>query len=150
MLYNVNSNFNHCLFSGVPYASTRVSHIRARAAANALKFEVSRYRSSKFARSFLPAQVRMWNDLPYIVFDTGTLYGFKGVVNRWLLPCVVFSFSLAQVLVWLRKQFINNFVFPICACAAGLNNTNNMEPVHMYPDLLGRRCSSIHIDVAKV
>ena len=25
------------------------------------------------------------------VFDTGTLDGFKGVVNRWLLPCVVCS-----------------------------------------------------------
>ena len=29
---------------------------------------------------------RVWNDLPYAEFDTGTLDGFKGVVNRWLLP----------------------------------------------------------------
>ena len=35
-------------------------------------------------------QVRLWNDLPYTVFDTGTLDGFKGAVNRWLLPCVVY------------------------------------------------------------
>ena len=37
----------------------------------------------------------------------------------------VFQFSLAQVLVGLRKQFINNFVFPTSACAAGFNNNNN-------------------------
>ena len=35
----------------------------------------------------------MWNDLPYIVFDTGTMYGFKGAVNRWLLVFVFFSVS---------------------------------------------------------
>ena len=33
----------------------------------------------------------MWNDLPYTVFDTGTQNGFKGAVNRWLLPLVFFS-----------------------------------------------------------
>ena len=32
------------------------------------------------------------------------------------------QFSMAQVLVGLRKQFMNNFVFPTWACAAGLNN----------------------------
>ena len=47
--------------------------------------EVSRSRKSKFDRSFLPAQVRMWNDLPYTVFDTGMLDWFKGAVNCWLL-----------------------------------------------------------------
>ena len=71
-------------------------------AANPLEFEVSRYRTSKFARSFLSAQVRMWN-FPYTIFDTGTLNGFKGAVNRWLLPRVVFSFSVPQMLVGLRK-----------------------------------------------
>ena len=52
---------------------------------------VSRCRTSQFARCFLPAQVRKWNDLPYTVFDTGKLNVFKGAVNRWLLPWVVFS-----------------------------------------------------------
>ena len=45
---------------------------------------------SQFARSFLPAQNRLWHDHLYTVFDTGTLDGFKGAVNRWFLPCVVF------------------------------------------------------------
>ena len=39
----------------------------------------------------MPAQVRMWNDHPYTVFVTGTLDGFKGAVNRWLLPLVMFE-----------------------------------------------------------
>ena len=34
-------------------------------------------------------------------------------------------FSVAQVLVGLRTQFINNFVLPAWACAAGFNNNNN-------------------------
>ena len=32
---------------------------------------------------------------------------------------------MTQVLAGLRKQFVNNFVFPIWASAAGLNNKNN-------------------------
>ena len=47
----------------------------------------------------------MRNDLPYIVFDTETLDGFKGAVNR----CVEFpelcilQISVAQVLVGVVK-----------------------------------------------
>ena len=33
--------------------------------------------------------------------------------------------SVAHVLVGLRKQFIDNFVFPTWAGAAGFNNNNN-------------------------
>ena len=51
-------------------------------------------------------------DLPHTVFDTGTLDGIKGAVYIWFFPELSFlQFSVAQVLVWLRKQFINNFVF---------------------------------------
>ena len=39
----------------------------------------------------MPAQVQMWNHLPYTAFYTGKLDGFKGAVNHWLLPFVVFS-----------------------------------------------------------
>ena len=35
------------------------------------------------------------------------------------------QFSVAQVLVVLRRQLINNFVFSTWACAAGFNNNNN-------------------------
>ena len=36
-----------------------------------------------------------------------------------------FSFSVAQVLVELRKKFMNNFVFPTWACTDDFNNNNN-------------------------
>ena len=37
----------------------------------------------------------------------------------------VFQFSVAQMSLGLRKQFINNFIFPTWACDAGFNNNNN-------------------------
>ena len=89
--YKVNSNSYHCLFSELPSASTRVRHARAAATAHPLEFDVSWCRTSQFGRYFLPAQAQMWIGLPYTVLDTGTLDGFKGAVNRWLLPGVVFS-----------------------------------------------------------
>ena len=39
------------------------------------------------------------------------------------------QFSVAQVFVGLRKQFINNIVFPTWACAAGFNNNNIINTV---------------------
>ena len=96
-LYEVNSNSNRCLFSELPSASIRVRHTGAAAAAHPLEFEVSRFRRSQFARCFLPAQ---WKDLPYTVFVTGTLDGFKRAVNRLLLPWVMFFSILWHRCVW--------------------------------------------------
>ena len=74
----------------------------------------------------------MWNYLLYTVFGTGTLDGFKGAVNHWYFPELSFlQFSVAQELVGLRKQFINNFVFPTWACAAGFNNNNNDDGAYV-------------------
>ena len=72
----------HCvcctwLISELPSASVRVRHITAPAAAHPLEFEVSRCRTSQFKRCL--------NDLPCTVFDTLTLDGLKGAVNRLLL-----------------------------------------------------------------
>ena len=67
MLYKVNTNLNHCLFSGLPSSSVKVRHIRTAAAAHPLEVEVSGCRTSQFERCFLPAQTRVWNDLPYTV-----------------------------------------------------------------------------------
>ena len=91
MLYKVNSNSNHCLFGELSSASIRVRYYRAVAAAHPWDFKVSRHETSQFAMYFLPAQVRSWNDPPYTVSVTGTLDRFKGAVNRWLFPRVVFS-----------------------------------------------------------
>ena len=86
LLYKVNLNSNHCLFSELPSASVRVRHIRATAAAHPLELEVSRCRTSQFQRCVLPDQVCMWNDLPYTVFDTRKLHRFTYAVSSWLLP----------------------------------------------------------------
>ena len=40
-------------------------------------------------------------------------------------PESVFLFSVEQVFVGLRKQFLSNFVFSTWACGAGFNNNNN-------------------------
>ena len=55
----------------------------------------------------------MWNDLPPSVFDSGTLNGFKGAVNRCLLPQRLFFFSVAQVRVGLLCNFVNVLFFPL-------------------------------------
>ena len=65
MLYKVNSNSNHCLFSDLLSTSANVLHILVAAASHPLNFEVSRCITSRFARCFLPAKVRMWNDRRY-------------------------------------------------------------------------------------
>ena len=75
----------------------------------------------------------MWDDLSYTVFDTRTLDGFKGAVNRWLLSRVVFSSIFRGAgIVGLQKQFINNVVFPTSACVAGFNK-NNTPIIHQRP-----------------
>ena len=96
MVCKVNSNSNHCLFSELPSVSVTVRHTRVAAAAHTLEFAVSRCRTSQYAMCFLPGQNRVWNDLPYTVFDTRTLNGFNEAtlyssVNFGLLPWVCFS-----------------------------------------------------------
>ena len=51
-------------------------------------------------------------------------------------PEFVFQFSVVQVLVRLRKQFINNFVFPTWACAAGFNNNDDDAKYVKCPERL--------------
>ena len=87
MLYKVNANSASFESICFPLSFT----YRAAAAAHPLEFEVSRCRTSQIARSFQAAKVRMRDNLSYTVFDTETLDWFKSVVNRWLLPWVVFS-----------------------------------------------------------
>ena len=62
MLYKVNSNSTHCLFTELPSASTRVRHteLRPQLIHWSLKYQgVERPN----LLGFLPAQVGMWNDL---------------------------------------------------------------------------------------
>ena len=43
-----------------------------------------------------------------------------------------FQVFVAQALVELRKQYINNFVYSTWDCAAGFNNNNNNNIVAKY------------------
>ena len=52
----------------------------------------------------------------------------QSIINCF--PGFIFQFSVAQVLVGLQKQFINNFIFPTWICAAGFNNNNTTENRH--------------------
>ena len=73
----------------------------------------------------MPAQTCVWNDLPCTVFNTGTLDGFKGTANRWLLPeLCFFSFPWRRCFLGCESNLENNFVFPTWACAAGFNNND--------------------------
>ena len=66
----------------------------------------------------------MRNDLPYTLCMTPERWmGSRVASTVGCFPELCFlQFSVAQVLVWLRMPFINNFVFPKWACAAGFNN----------------------------
>ena len=97
-MYKVNSNSSHYLFSELPSPPTRVRHTRAAASAHPLEFEVSRCRKSQFARSFLPAQVRMRNDFPNTV---------NLIPERWIC-------SRVQSTVGCFPELC--FLFPWCRC----------------------------------
>ena len=73
----------------------------AAAAAHPLEFEVSRCRTSKFAGCFFSLNV----------FDTRTLDGFKGAVNRWLLPWVCFSVFRGAGACWIVLAIYKHFYF---------------------------------------
>ena len=96
MLFKVNSNSNHWLFSDLPSASTRVRHTQSAATAHPFEFEVSMCRTSQFARCFQPGPGSR-NDLPYTVFDTGTLMGSREQSTVGCFPeCFFFSFPLSR------------------------------------------------------
>ena len=67
----------------------------------------------------------MWNDLPLSVFDTGSLDEIKGSSKSLVASLSLFQFSVAQVLMGLRKQLIKNFISSSLAWAAGFKNNNN-------------------------
>ena len=53
----------------------------------------------------LPAQTRVLNDLPYNVFDTGTVDGFKGAVINDLCFSVFRGAGPGAVTKIIHKQF---------------------------------------------
>ena len=118
MLFKVHSNNNHCLFSEFPSASTRVRYTLAAAAAHQWNLKYQGVEGPHFLCLSCRLGFECGMTFPiYTVFDTGKLDGFKGALNRWLLPRVVFSsvFRGADD-CGVAKQFFNSFVFLTSAC----------------------------------
>ena len=118
MLHQVNSKSysNQCLFSEFPPAAPRVRYTRTAAAAHPLEFEVSWCRTSNFARSFLPAQVRTWKDLPYTVSYAETLdASVQGCCQPLVasLSCVFFSFPWCRSLWGWESNLWTTLFFPL-------------------------------------
>ena len=114
MLYKVNLNSNHCLFSELPSDSTRVRHTRDNWSLKCQGVE---------RPNLLDFSCRLRFDCG-MTFPTLCLIPERWMVSRvqstvGCFPELYFlQLSVAQVLVGLRKQFIDNFVFPTWACAA--------------------------------
>ena len=129
LMDNVNSNLNHSLLSELPSASTRFWHIRVTAAVHPLQCEESRCRTSQSAKCFLPAQVHMWNGLPYIVFTTlsNALSSAKWNEIIYFLPSVKIKAKINEDTAT-RSVFLNvfNSVFLSAWCLFVLNDLWNV------------------------
>ena len=85
MLDKDNANSEHCLFSELPSVTNRVRHteLRPQLIHCSLKFQGV----ERLNLQGVSCRPRFeCSNLPYAVFDTRMLGGFKGAVNRWLLP----------------------------------------------------------------
>ena len=65
------------------------------------------------------------------VFDSGTLDGFKGAVNRWFLPVFFSVFRgagacMVAKVIYKQLCFSNLVLCNALACAAGFNNDYNI------------------------
>ena len=102
MLYKVNANSNHCLFSEIPSASTRVRHTRAAAAAHPLEFEVSRCRTSHLRGVSCWPRFECGMTLNILCLTPACCMGSRAqsTVGCFIEFCVL-QFSVAQVLVGL-------------------------------------------------
>ena len=94
MLYKVNSNSNHCMYSELPSASTRVRHTWAAAASHPLEFEVSRCSTSNLLGLFCRLRFDCGMSYPTLCLILERWMGSR-VCNQPLvasLSCVFFNF----------------------------------------------------------
>ena len=121
MLYKGNSlNSLYCFCSDLPSTALRVRHNRAVAAAHPLELKYQGVEHPNLQGvSCRPRLVcGMICLTPCLTPDRWM--GLRELSIVGCFPEFVFHFSVVQVLVWLRKQFLNNLVFPTLACAAGV------------------------------
>ena len=108
MLYKVNSNSNHCLFSDHPSTSTRVRHTRAHLLG--LKYRVER---PNLLNLSCRLRFECGMTFPTLCLTPERWMGQRVQSTVGYFPELCFlQFSVEHVLVGLRKQFINNFLIP--------------------------------------
>ena len=117
MLYKVNSNSNYCLFSKLPSALYRVRHTQARQQ----RVECPNLQGISSRPRFVCGMT-----IPTLCLTPKRrmVLRVQSTVCCFHMLCF-YQFSVALVLVGLRKIFFSNFAFPTWVCAAGFNNHNN-------------------------
>ena len=126
MLYKVNANSNHCLFNELSSDSTRVRHTELRPQLIHWNLKYQGEETPNLQGVSCWPRFECGITFPTLRLTPECWMGSRVQLTVGCFPELCFiQFSVAQVLVWLRKQFINNFVFPAGACAAGFNNKKN-------------------------
>ena len=127
VLYKANSNSSHCLFSELPSASIlefNIHELRPQLIHWSLKYQGVERPNLRGLSCRLRCECGM--TFPTLCSPPEHWMGSRVQPTVCCFPELRFlQFSLTQVLVGSRKQFINNFVFPTWAGAAGFNNNNN-------------------------
>ena len=85
MLYKIFHNPEHPLHSELPNLFQPVRMTRNVANSHSLSFCPVRCNTVQYSRSFIPAFVKSWNDLPEEVVECSELQRFKTGANRFLL-----------------------------------------------------------------
>ena len=112
ILYKINANSNHCLFSELPSTSTRVRHTELGPQLIHWNLKCQSVEPPYLKRCFMPAQVQMWNDLPYTVLGTGTLDDSREQSTVGCFPELCFlQFSVVQVLAGVAKAIYKKLCF---------------------------------------
>ena len=83
--FKIFSNPEHPLNSLLPNHSRTVRDTRLSTRLNDLSFTVARVNTSQFSRSFFPAAVRLWNDLPNDIVHELNVDTFKSKINAFFL-----------------------------------------------------------------
>ena len=85
MLYKIFHNPKHPLNSELPNLFQAVRVTRNVLRSNSLAFSIQRCNTSQYARCFIPATTRSWNELPSSVVESQELQKFKCRANSFFL-----------------------------------------------------------------
>ena len=78
-------NSKHPLHTSLPETYQPVRVTRYAINAKSLTFSPIRCRTLQYLRSFIPAAIKLWNELPSEVVESEELQEFKMLTNRFLI-----------------------------------------------------------------